>query len=493
MPPANPPYEADGYDEDLRGEPRLGRTAAPRGRARAYAEEPDDVFEDEAAAEAPRRRASASDYHSAYREAEEGYEVDRRRSSGPWLLLLALLAAAVATGGIVWYYNTKMKTASVATTAPATETVPVVAAPELPAKTVPETAAEPAIEAASVNKKEIYDRIVGDQEVLGGQMVPTEVTPVQPDVQPAAEQGASQVPQPTDVTGQGSDEPLPLPLPPPPGDDNTQGQLEPGSDQAVAAAAEPVGSELKSKATTEAGESITSLLPPQDTTAGAADTSEMVTDSEPEVAKPAAAAKPTKKKAASSTKSKKATTESEAATESGVEPLVLVPPGEVAAPSQAATDSAAPLTGEPVQPAPKKKKTLLDLFKKSDTSDPAADVATQEKIVNVEPVPEAAPAETKVASLPASKTEAAASGGGGYVVQLASFRSEAEAQAEYQRLKFKYPSLIGPLPSRIAQATVAGSTRYRLGVGPLASKDEATKVCGNLFAAGERDCLVRSP
>ncbi len=84
-----------------------------------------------------------------------------------------------------------------------------------------------------------------------------------------------------------------------------------------------------------------------------------------------------------------------------------------------------------------------------------------------------------------------ASAGSGYFVQLASFKSQAEASAEFGRLKAKHAGIIGTLPSAINPATVGGSTRYRLAVGPLASRDEATKICSSLVAAGERDCLVR--
>ena len=69
--------------------------------------------------------------------------------------------------------------------------------------------------------------------------------------------------------------------------------------------------------------------------------------------------------------------------------------------------------------------------------------------------------------------------------------TESEASTEFGRLKAKYSSIIGTLPSAINPATVGGSTRYRLAVGPVASRDQATKICSSLVAAGERDCLVR--
>jgi cell division protein FtsN len=102
-------------------------------------------------------------------------------------------------------------------------------------------------------------------------------------------------------------------------------------------------------------------------------------------------------------------------------------------------------------------------------------------------IPEAAPVQQPAALAPTQ----AASGSSGYFVQLASFKSEAEASTEFGRLKAKYASIIGTLPSAINPATIGGSTRYRVAVGPMASRDEATKICNSLFAAGERDCLVR--
>ena len=77
------------------------------------------------------------------------------------------------------------------------------------------------------------------------------------------------------------------------------------------------------------------------------------------------------------------------------------------------------------------------------------------------------------------------------MVQLSSFRTQAEAQAEYGVLSGKYPAIIGSMAANIKQSTVGGSTRYQLGLGPTATREQAAKVCSSLLAAGERDCLVR--
>jgi cell division protein FtsN len=77
-------------------------------------------------------------------------------------------------------------------------------------------------------------------------------------------------------------------------------------------------------------------------------------------------------------------------------------------------------------------------------------------------------------------------------VQLASYRSQAEAQSEYQRLKARHGGLLGDLPPSIQKAELgAAGTYYRLGVGPLSTKQSASNLCNSLIAAGEKDCLVR--
>ena len=55
----------------------------------------------------------------------------------------------------------------------------------------------------------------------------------------------------------------------------------------------------------------------------------------------------------------------------------------------------------------------------------------------------------------------------------------------------KHPDILGGLPPVINPATVGGSTRYRLALGPLGSRDKASSICNSLVSAGERDCLVR--
>jgi hypothetical protein len=101
-----------------------------------------------------------------------------------------------------------------------------------------------------------------------------------------------------------------------------------------------------------------------------------------------------------------------------------------------------------------------------------------------------APAEprTQVASTNATQS---APGGGSYVVQVSSQRSEADAQASYRALQGKFPSVLGSRPPLIKRADLGDKgVYYRAMVGPFASSEEAAHLCGNLKTAGGQ-CVVQ--
>jgi hypothetical protein len=472
----------EGEYEDGRQAPRLGRPA--RGRS---AEDFDEVFEDEGGT---RQRASARDYQSAYGEGEDVFAEDQRRSGGPWLLLLALLATALVAGGGFWYYNSSMR--DVAAPGTSSGEVPVVNAPADPAKVAPEVPAAGTEEPAA-RRKQIYDRIVGEQEVLGGQIESTEEIPVPPvSAQPAGEvqgaTGVNPIPAPDAIEGLPTvDEPPPLPLPPA----DEQGSLGQTSTERIAATAAgpeqgstaPPPAPASDPASTASTSSVALLPPPPEpATDGAAVVSETAEPSSTrssgeEEVEAAAPPPPPKKKPAAKKKPPEENL--------GSEPVVLVPPSQAVASVDETVSSAPVVVAEEAAPAPERKpRSIMDLFRGSGGNDDAAAAQPQTRVAAVEPAQPAAPARK-------AAVEAQPATGSGFVVQLSSFRSAADARKEYGRLSSLYPSVVGGLQEQIRETSVGGSTRYQLGLGPLPSRSDATRVCSALITAGESDCIVR--
>jgi hypothetical protein len=101
------------------------------------------------------------------------------------------------------------------------------------------------------------------------------------------------------------------------------------------------------------------------------------------------------------------------------------------------------------------------------------------------PAPTAPPARTRVASAPAAA-------GGGYLVQVSSQRSEADAQSAYQNIQGKYSSVLSGQPHTIKRADLGSrGVYYRAMVGPFGSREQAIELCSNLKSAGG-DCVVQA-
>jgi len=80
--------------------------------------------------------------------------------------------------------------------------------------------------------------------------------------------------------------------------------------------------------------------------------------------------------------------------------------------------------------------------------------------------------------------------GGGFIVQVASQRSEAEARSAFAGLQRRYPDLFnGRSPNIRAVELGDRGTFHRVRVGPMASREEAQSFCTRLRAAGG-DCVV---
>jgi hypothetical protein len=80
---------------------------------------------------------------------------------------------------------------------------------------------------------------------------------------------------------------------------------------------------------------------------------------------------------------------------------------------------------------------------------------------------------------------------GGYLVQVSSQRSEADAQASYRALQGKFPAVLGNRLPLIKRADLgADRIYYRAMVGPFGTPDEASQFCGSLKSAGGQ-CVVQ--
>ena len=627
--------------EDVYADPARSRRAvavaprAPVARQRpieAEEQEHEEGYEVERRSDARgigRQRAQVADYNNAYREYDEEFaEEEPRGRGGPLILLLALLALALIVGVLIFFYTQKFNLPS-SSASTANHEIPVIAAPEEPAKTTPEPqvdtpASGPAAASAAPpqplqqGRKQIYDRILGEEAVEQNKLVPTEEQPVAPprsndsqDSGDTATGGGAPLPEPGSDAGPSPEPsshdgtaPEPLPLPPPPG---VQGRHEPRTPasgiEAVANASEPqtdpsvdtdaalieptseqsvsTPEPSRSKAATGRGEQPSPSRVALASTSDAAKSrvSDGGATSEDSVGAVSASTSPArsgKPKAppngqAAETGAVVPPTESETIVDTlppppgavagqpstlgapmrlgqgqpmapagssgyGGAPAAVPSPG-AAQPAyidqfksqaqQSASATQRPRTGRDVDPldglrtplsghasAPQPPPQQLAMAEPPQgaglppPAPPPASLSGQGTAVlppaqaiqapaprvqqpaRVQPAPAARPQQQLAALTPA--TTPAVAGGTGYVVQLASFRSEAEAAGEFRRLQSRHPQLVGTLQQRIQRADLGASgTFYRLGVGPLGSKDLASRLCNSLIAAGEKDCLVR--
>lgn len=528
LPQAPQPAYGDDGGPSL-GDYRRRQQVPARTRQPAYDEDVNEVFEDEEPQRPPRRRASAQDYNRAYRDYEDGYDAEAPRRRGPWPWLLAILLGGVLiTGAMIFYYLNYYKASG-----PAAGNVPVIEAPEQSSKTAPEPLSgstlgtQGAIQPDAADKtKKIYDRILGDEEADGNQVVPTQEQPqiVEPTGSNEEQSTAPASDQPSG-SGDNANEPLPLPLPPP----GEQGALPSNASQQTAAMGTTTTTDQKSvpePASTNTANTVDTGAPVpgqlQKSTEPAADTQppqieQVVSTPEPVPEKPAKPKARTEKKPAK--KVVAAVEDVGAGQNNGVAPLVLVPPAqsgnaEAQTPPTIAQPADQAVNPETAQPVEEKSKSFFGLGSTkrkltgkaaeranaqgaagnwANSPDPNAAVSDagglpaptpEQQVASVapEPIPLPAPEPTPQQAKPAA---------GGFVAQLASFRSEAEAMAEFDRLRAKHGDVLGGLSPRVVKANIGGSPRYRLGVGPLASRSAALKICNSLISAGERDCLVR--
>lgn len=479
-PPSRAPLSGD-----RQRSPQLSAPRMPMGPGVGTDSDSDDVFE----APSPRtpRRATANEYQQAYRD-ELGYDEELPRSRGLGMILGMLLLGLLVAIGVIYGYSHFVKGSKTAN-----GSVPVVAAPAGATKVTPDTNAASADQAG---KKQIYDRIEGDHEITGTPMKSNEEAPAPPAgtgaSQPMQQNGAAQP-----ATGGGDGTPLPLP-PPPGGGTGQQGALSPDgkSDMAnITPAAEPASAANSSAAgaaqsteaqsalpipatppkasaavTPVAEDSASAAAPPVPGTPKGTEPSAPKEEVVAEAPKPATADKSAAAKPKADAMKKLVLGKSTVPKNLGANPVVLVPP------SKQATADAASAPVLQVSPPPQTG-TASGGGLYGDAPVVAAQQNAPVKVANAKPV--------AVAPTPPPPPAT-----GAYVVQLSSFNSKAEAQAEYARLSAKHGAIITRYAPIIETGNVAGSTRYKLDLGPMASNDAASGVCAALISAGERDCKV---
>jgi hypothetical protein len=464
--PAPAPRYAPPSGEDDIFEDNGYRPAAPLGRQPAssargndtFRAEFDDPFED--GREYGGR--TASDYSKAYREYDDDFEEEQpRRWGGLIMLILALLTiAALAAGLIVYYQSNKTGTGT------STGEVPTIGAPEQPAKAAPDASAEQPASAPAQGKKLIYDRILGsDAGAQPERIVPREETPQQP-VVPSNEGNT-----------------LPLPLPPPPG---TQGSLTPGT-----AGPEPAQQTTSIANTDQQTQGAVGVEP-----AASAVLAPVVRSGS--IASPPVPRRKPRNLVASIQQAPATQFRPVLQPAPAPAPQQLLPQQQTAVvPPQAPVPEAVPTTRRAGRDDDPLAGLRAPLNAGSQASQGAPQVLQrgQQVAVAPQPVPQKPISSQSLQSFapPApAQQQAAAPTGTGYVVQLAAYRSEQEAMGQYQQLKARHGNLVGNLPPAVQQTNLGASgTFYRLGMGPMSSKQAATELCNKLIAAGERDCLVR--
>ena len=105
--------------------------------------------------------------------------------------------------------------------------------------------------------------------------------------------------------------------------------------------------------------------------------------------------------------------------------------------------------------------------------------------------PAAAEPPARVAAVNPAPAPAAAPSSGGFVVQVSSQKTEADAQASFKALQGKFPAVLGSRAPLIKRADLGDKgVFYRATVGPFGTRDEAVQLCTNLKTAGGQ-CVVQ--
>jgi hypothetical protein len=178
--------------------------------------------------------------------------------------------------------------------------------------------------------------------------------------------------------------------------------------------------------------------------------------------------------------------------------------------SDAAQSASASVAPPPQAPAPTSQPAPVRVIP---TSKPAAAAPPQRAASNPPPADEPEPAPHQAAApraaanaplslnpnaaparapAPAARTASLppAASGGGYLVQVSSQRSEAEAQSAFASLQAKYPGQLGGKQAVIRKVELGEKGTYYRAMVPAGDAAQANQICSGIKAAGG-SCLVQ--
>ena len=181
-------------------------------------------------------------------------------------------------------------------------------------------------------------------------------------------------------------------------------------------------------------------------------------------------------------------------------PRVVFPPltqsaAPVAVASTAPNGPSAHLTGNGTLSSGPEPRRIRTVPVRSDQPDAIAAASAAPPPAAQRPAAPARPAAAATQDTPMRTASinptAATPAAGGYVVQVSSQRSEADARASFRVLQGKFPTVLRGQQPMIKKVDLGSKgIYYRAMVGPFASADEATNLCGNMKSAGGQ-CIVQ--
>ena len=164
------------------------------------------------------------------------------------------------------------------------------------------------------------------------------------------------------------------------------------------------------------------------------------------------------------------------------------------APPAVTPPQAAPAAQAPAAAAPPPAKPSRAAAARAPATNPNAANANGPLSLAPQPDIPAAPEPVRVAATNpvAPAAPASSGGGGGYLVQVSSQLSEADAQASFRSLQSKYPSVLGSQSVIVKRVDLGEKgVHFRAFAGPFTSSEQATQVCSSLKAAGGPQCLIQ--